>query len=180
MLLERVLCGLLFCIVAMKISVASWYKCQGTGAAVLLFVDLKDGTFFALGGTRRSPFGSATCLPSSTKRLSPRAGDGSCCSMCAKSMPDSRERDSLERDWGRRIPKAIRHPRALAPAPPARQSNGEYWWRLALEKHKGEVGTFSQTIPWEALCQHGLAAYFLEVLGDEGRDRPLVVSKPRG
>ena len=97
--------------------------------------------------------------------------------MCAKPTPDSRERDSLERDWGRRVPKAIRHPRAVAPLPPARQSNGEYWWRLALENHTGDVGAFSQTIPWEALCKHGLAAYFLEVLGDEGRDRPLVVSE---
>lgn len=46
-----------------------------------------------------------------------------------------------------------------------------------MENHTGDVGAFSQTIPWEALCKHGLAAYFLEVLGDEGRDRPLVVSK---
>lgn len=95
--------------------------------------------------------------------------------MYAKPTPDSRERDSLERDWGRRIPRAIGHPPALVPPPPDRQSNGEYWWRLALEKHTGEVGAFSQTIPWEALCMHGLAAYFLEVLGAEGRDRPLVV-----
>lgn len=93
--------------------------------------------------------------------------------------PDSRERDSLERDWGRRIP-AIRHPRALVPPPHARQSNGESWWRLALEQHTGEVGAFSQTISWEALCKYGLAAYFLEVLGDEGRNRPLVVSKSTG
>eukprot|EP00903_Cladosiphon_okamuranus_P010648 g10069.t1 len=97
---------------------------------------------------------------------------------CQQTQSDSRERDSLERDWGRRMPKAIRHPRPVAPppppSPPARQSNGEYWWRLALENHTSDVGAFSQTIPWEALCKHGLAPYFLEVLGDEGADRPLV------
>lgn len=122
-------------------------------------------------------FGSLAYLLGSIVHLSPFACRGYC-SMCAESTPDSRERDSLERDWGRRVPKAIRHPRVVVPPQPSRQSNGEYWWRLALEKHTGEVGAFSQTIPWEALCKHGLAAYFLEVLGDEGRDRPLVVSEP--
>lgn len=52
------------------------------------------------------------------------------------------------------------------------RSNGEFWWRQALERHTGIAGAISQTIPWEALC-HSLATYFLEVLGEEGRDRPL-------
>ena len=73
--------------------------------------------------------------------------------------------DSLEREWGRQAREA------------ARPSNGEFWWRLAVEKHTGDVGAFSQTIPWQALCKHSLAVYFLEVLGDEGRDRPLLVRK---
>lgn len=54
------------------------------------------------------------------------------------------------------------------------RSNGEFWWRQALERHTGIAGAISQTIPWEALC-HSLATYFLEVLGEEGRDRPLQV-----
>lgn len=54
------------------------------------------------------------------------------------------------------------------------RSNGEYWWKQALEKHMGLVGAISQTIPWEALCQ-SLAVYFVEVLGKEGRDRPIQV-----
>lgn len=123
--------------------------------------------FNTLGDIRRLPLVAWLIC-----RVSTLACRGSC-SMCAKSTPDSRERDSLERDWGR----AIRRPRVVAPPPPFRQSDGEHWWRLALERHTGEVGAFSQTIPWEALCKHGLAAYFLEVLGDEGRDRPLVVSE---
>lgn len=48
-----------------------------------------------------------------------------------------------------------------------------------MERHTGEVGLFSQTIPWEALCRHSLAAYFLQTLGAEGHDRPLLVSKRR-
>ena len=38
----------------------------------------------------------------------------------------------------------------------------------------GVEGAISQTIPWKALC-HSLAIYFLEVLGEEGHDRPVQV-----
>ncbi|CAM9328661.1 unnamed protein product [Hapterophycus canaliculatus] len=61
-----------------------------------------------------------------------------------------------------------------AVAPSNRRTNGEFWWRLALEMHTGRASAISQTVPWEALCRHSLATYFLEVLGDEGRDRPLL------
>lgn len=61
-----------------------------------------------------------------------------------------------------------------------RHTNGEFWWRLALEKHMGKASAMSQTIPWEALCRHSLATFFLEVLGDEGHDRPLLVRGRRG
>lgn len=85
----------------------------------------------------------------------------------------------------RRIPSIPRKQGvSTSPAPAlatteARNTNGEFWWRLALEKHTGEVGAISQTIPWEALCRHSLANYFVEVLGDEGRNRPLLVSHGR-
>lgn len=101
-------------------------------------------------------------------------------SVCAQPAPDS----VVEREWGRQA-KEGRSCRAPVPLHQHRpgvvpgRSNGELWWRRALEKHTGEVGVFSQTIPWEALCKHSLAAYFLETLGDEGRNRPLLVSKRR-
>lgn len=56
------------------------------------------------------------------------------------------------------------------------QSSGEFWWRRAVEKHVGAAGALSQAvIPWEALCTHSLGEYFTQVLGDEGRHRPLRV-----
>lgn len=103
----------------------------------------------------------------------------------------SRQSSSLVKDRcpphhdPRRISSIPRKQDASKSPPPAlaatesRTTNGEFWWRLALEKHTGEVGAISQTIPWEALCRHSLATYFVEVLGDEGRDRPLLVSDGR-
>lgn len=81
------------------------------------------------------------------------------------------------------LPAVVSRSRSEASAPYCtevagnRHTNGEFWWRLALEKHMGRASAISQTIPWEALCRHSLATFFLEVLGDEGRDRPLLVRK---
>lgn len=97
-------------------------------------------------------------------------------SPCTQSTPDS----VVERELGRQARERRPSPMPLPPTPPPPgPSNGELWWRRALEMHTGNVGVFSQTIPWEALCKHSLAAYFLQTLGDEGRDRPLLVSKRR-
>ncbi|CAM9157825.1 unnamed protein product [Ectocarpus sp. 6 AP-2014] len=95
----------------------------------------------------------------------------------------SRQSSSLVKDRcpphhdPRRIPRkqdASKSPPPALATTESRTTNGEFWWRLALEKHTGEVGAISQTIPWKALCRHSLATYFVEVLGDEGNDRPLL------
>ena len=60
---------------------------------------------------------------------------------------------------------------AASPEP----SDGEIWWNRAVEKHSGEPGTVALTVPWQALSTHSLSQYFLDVLGAEGRARPLEV-----
>lgn len=93
----------------------------------------------------------------------------------------------IEREWGGRQARERRYahlpvppPRREEPTPVARMagghSDGEFLWRQAVEKHTGVAGALSQNIPWEAVCTHSLAEYFIGVLGDEGRDRPLLVS----
>lgn len=73
------------------------------------------------------------------------------------------------------ISRSVRPEDVPVNPPPGDRSNGEFWWKRAVEKHAGAAGAVSQTIPWEALCTHSLAEYFVQVLGEEGRSRSLQV-----
>lgn len=44
-----------------------------------------------------------------------------------------------------------------------------------MENHRGDIGACFQDILWESLCEHSLSKFFLEVLGEEARIRPLQV-----
>lgn len=91
----------------------------------------------------------------------------------------------IENLWGGRQARKICNfrppppPRRETPAVSAAEqdgarSNGEFWWKQALERHTGIAGAISRTILWETLFD-SLAIYFLEVLGQEGHDRPFQV-----
>ena len=80
---------------------------------------------------------------------------------------------------GRERPRTSHVALTVAPRPNYSNEDGEFWWNRAVNRYSGNGVALAnaQTVPWKALCTYSLSEYFLEVLGEHGRERPLVVSE---
>ncbi|CAM9438393.1 unnamed protein product [Ascophyllum nodosum] len=77
---------------------------------------------------------------------------------------------------GRERPRTSHVALTVAPRPNYSNEDGEFWWNRAVNRYSGNGVALAnaQTVPWKALCTYSLSEYFLEVLGEHGRERPLV------